>query len=122
MTCTLEKIYQRQQKKAGTEILMRHSEQSLELVNVFKETNRDLFDKGEFSPDNISLGVGGASLIISLCRWHTIFKFSQANGKKARVADQLFLPNRKPEALTNLTPLTLLLQPRFALTEPEELH
>jgi hypothetical protein len=37
---TLEKIDQRQQRKAGTEILMRLSEQSLEVVNVFRESRR----------------------------------------------------------------------------------
>ena len=42
MTCTLEKIDLGQQRKSGREILMRLSEQSLELVTVFKEANIDL--------------------------------------------------------------------------------
>jgi hypothetical protein len=42
MTCTQEKSDQWQQRKAGTEILLRLSEQSLELVTVFKEAGRDL--------------------------------------------------------------------------------
>jgi hypothetical protein len=35
----MEKIDQRQQMKAGTEIKMQLSEQSLELVKVFKEAS-----------------------------------------------------------------------------------
>jgi hypothetical protein len=42
MYCTLEKIYQRQRRKAGTEILLWLSEQSYELVTVFKEASRKL--------------------------------------------------------------------------------
>ncbi len=38
----LEKIYQWQQTKAGTEILMELSEKSLEIGTVFKEAGRDL--------------------------------------------------------------------------------
>jgi hypothetical protein len=37
ITCTLKKIYQRQQRKAGTKILMRLSEQSLDLVKLFSK-------------------------------------------------------------------------------------
>ncbi len=42
MICTLEKIGHWQQRKARTSILKRLSDQSLELVTVFKEANRDL--------------------------------------------------------------------------------
>jgi hypothetical protein len=42
MICTLEKIGHWQQRKAGTAILKLLSEQSLELVTVFKEASRDL--------------------------------------------------------------------------------
>jgi hypothetical protein len=41
MTYTLEKIDQEQQRKAGTESMMRLSEQSSELVTVFKEASKD---------------------------------------------------------------------------------
>ncbi len=42
VTCRLEKIYEWQRRKAGTEILIRLSKPSLELVGVFKEARRNL--------------------------------------------------------------------------------
>jgi hypothetical protein len=39
--CTLEKIDQWQQRKGGTESLVQLSEQSSELVSVFKEASRN---------------------------------------------------------------------------------
>ncbi len=39
--CTLEKIDQWEQRKSGTEILMRLSEQLLELVSAFKEARKN---------------------------------------------------------------------------------
>jgi hypothetical protein len=43
MTCTSEKIEQWERWKAGTEILIRLSEQFLELVKVFIEAGRTLY-------------------------------------------------------------------------------